>query len=347
MINENLKDFRKKKGNTQEDLAIHIGISAQAISKWERNEGYPDITLLPAIAAFYNVTVDDLLGVNKIKQAERIKEIMAIESLNASNGDTKANIDLMRLAIKEFPNDFMIIRDLMHALFFDDQEKYHEEVIQLGNRILNESTDSQYRYSAIQLLCYTYGYLKDYTKATEYADMLPESSLTRDVLLEAIYKSDKLLKLTQVNIQQHVDNIYLSVNWMLRSKEYPSDEKIHAWQTVVKFFEILYEDGDMGFYHCRTCQIYKDIARTYAEQNQADNTIDALNIAVKHANIMDNMPDHKLTSLLVNSTEYKASDTSKNFTDTYCQLTLKGLDDKCYDFIRDDSRFIEIVKNLQ
>ncbi|MHB1454223.1 MAG: hypothetical protein ACYCYM_09780 [Saccharofermentanales bacterium] len=134
---------------------------------------------------------------------------------------------------------------------------------------------------------------------------------------------------------------------MLRAKDYTLDEKIHAWQTVIKFFELLYEDGDMGFYHCRLCQIYKDIARIYAGKNQADNTIDALKLAAKHANIMDNMPDHKLTSLLVSSTEYKASDTSKNFTDTYCQLLLKALDDKCFDFLRNDGRFLEINRNLQ
>ncbi|MHB1484234.1 MAG: helix-turn-helix domain-containing protein [Saccharofermentanales bacterium] len=347
MINENLKEFRKKKGNTQEELAAHIGISAQAVSKWERNEGYPDITVLPAIAAFYNVTVDDLLGVSKIKQEERIQEIIAAMSVNASNGDTKANIELMRSSIKEFPNDFRIITSLMHSLFMADQDKYSDEIIHLGNRILEESTDSQSRYSAIQLLCFSYISLKDYAKATEYANMLPVYSVTSNALLEAIYKGDQLLHHTQNNIQQHIDDIWLSVSRMLRSKEYAPDEKIHAWQTVIKFFETLYEDGDMGFYHCRISQIYKDIARIYAGENQADDAIDALQLAVKHAAIMDNMRDHKLTALLVDSTEYKASDTSKNFTDTYCQLVLKALDDKCFDFLREDGRFIEIEDKLR
>ena len=65
LLSKQLKELRIKKGNTQEELANHLEISAQAVSKWERDEGYPDITLLPAIASYYNVSVDDLLGVGK------------------------------------------------------------------------------------------------------------------------------------------------------------------------------------------------------------------------------------------------------------------------------------------
>ena len=53
---------RKEKGLTQDDLASFIGVSKAAISKWETGHSYPDIVLLPQLAAFFNISIDDLMG---------------------------------------------------------------------------------------------------------------------------------------------------------------------------------------------------------------------------------------------------------------------------------------------
>ena len=53
---------RKEKGLTQEELADYLGVSKPAVSKWESGQSYPDITLLPVLAAFFNTTTDALIG---------------------------------------------------------------------------------------------------------------------------------------------------------------------------------------------------------------------------------------------------------------------------------------------
>ena len=63
---------RREKNLTQEELAAALGVSAQAVSNWERG-GYPDITLLPKIAAFFEITVDELIGSDAATREEDIR----------------------------------------------------------------------------------------------------------------------------------------------------------------------------------------------------------------------------------------------------------------------------------
>lgn len=76
-IAENLKILRKQHDMTQEELAGFIGVSFQAVSKWERGEGYPDLVLLPTIATFFGVTVDELMGIQGVHAEEQDEIIRA------------------------------------------------------------------------------------------------------------------------------------------------------------------------------------------------------------------------------------------------------------------------------
>lgn len=68
----NLKKYRKAGNLTQDQLAKRIGVSFQAVSKWETGLTYPDIELLPALASIFQISIDTLLGykVQKIKTTE-------------------------------------------------------------------------------------------------------------------------------------------------------------------------------------------------------------------------------------------------------------------------------------
>lgn len=75
-IGNQIRNFRAEKRVTQEELAAYLNLSAQAVSKWETNASTPDITLLPAIATFFGVTIDELFAMPEEKQYERIENML-------------------------------------------------------------------------------------------------------------------------------------------------------------------------------------------------------------------------------------------------------------------------------
>lgn len=75
LIGENIKNVRLERGLTQEEVATHLGISFQSISKWERGDGYPDITMLPALADYFGTSIDELLGASEMVKRTTYNEI--------------------------------------------------------------------------------------------------------------------------------------------------------------------------------------------------------------------------------------------------------------------------------
>lgn len=75
LIGENIKRLRRERDLTQEEVANHLGISFQSISKWERGDGYPDITLLPSLANYFDISVDELIGMDEIALSRKYDEI--------------------------------------------------------------------------------------------------------------------------------------------------------------------------------------------------------------------------------------------------------------------------------
>lgn len=79
-IGDRIKFHRKRLGMTQEQLAERMGVSAQAVSKWENNLSCPDISVLPELAAVFGISVDELLGKNPSAE-ERVHEAEVVENL--------------------------------------------------------------------------------------------------------------------------------------------------------------------------------------------------------------------------------------------------------------------------
>ena len=85
-LGEKIRELRKRDGRKQEDLAKALGVTPQAVSRWEGNGGYPDMGMIPAIANFFHVTIDELFGYDNDRET-KVREYNEQASLMMTKGE--------------------------------------------------------------------------------------------------------------------------------------------------------------------------------------------------------------------------------------------------------------------
>lgn len=96
-----IRECRLKRGLTQEQLGQELGVSTQSISRWENSTTYPDIMMLPVIADFFEITIDQLMGrTRECKAEEREAFFFGIQQLSVDE-----RIKKLREALQTYPQD--------------------------------------------------------------------------------------------------------------------------------------------------------------------------------------------------------------------------------------------------
>ena len=342
-ISENLRQYRKNKGNTQEELAEHLGISIQAVSKWERNEGFPDITLLPKIAFYYNVSVDDLLGVGKIQMDKKVAEYFEKDDAYQRKGEFDKNRALWAEAFKEFPNNYSVMARYMGWL----PDEHSDEKIELAERLLKESDNPHHRHDVICCLSQLYNRLGNEEKAVEYAQKAPGVDASSWCLLTFIYNGEKLVDHVQDNLCCFVDVMDREIYRMMWNGGFDNGERRKGWQRSLKLYDWLYEDGDYGFYNTKVARIYADLALCDAEDGDVDGVINNLNFMAECSIKFLIQESFNRTSFLVNRTVHNSAHKGyPSSTDNECRTRLNMMKRDIFDFCREDERFKEIEIKL-
>ena len=115
-LGENIKRLRKSRDITQEQFAELIGVSNVAVSKWERGETYPDIALLPVIASFFCISLDELMGYSESISDADIENIISEYWQMRANGMFEKATELTTKAREQYPMDYRIMLVYMHDL---------------------------------------------------------------------------------------------------------------------------------------------------------------------------------------------------------------------------------------
>lgn len=185
---DKIKKLRKEKDMTQEQLAEYMGVSPQAVSRWETGSTCPDIFALPALAELFGITVDGLLGVDEKEKQREIRSIISVAEEKIDQGVTDEPIASLREALNKYPNNEQLLCSLMYALYVasEDEElckEYDGEIVSIAYRIEQHSTDSDCRNKARSILFRHYCDTNRKAEALQIADgMAPiETSLERNI----------------------------------------------------------------------------------------------------------------------------------------------------------------------
>lgn len=351
-IKDTLRMLRRNKNITQEALAEHLGITPQSVGKWERGEGFPDITMLPRLAFYFDVTVDELLDVGQVRIDQRIQEYREKSREYKKAGENEKNLALWETAYREFPSDCRVMEELMDAINRDalwpcPKEKA-ERIISLGEQILQKSGDKELRESALQELCHTYKSLGEEEKAIYYAGMGGSFYTTQNALLSFVQEGEAGVEACQNYILTLLTTAArIAVHDLTGKKRFALDEEIRICEFGIDLLKLLFSDDNAGFYANDISRYYSCLATRYAAAGNGEKALDALENAGKYAYMgaEEKAGTHK--ALVVNRLKYDPAETTKNYLGNACNLRLKELGQKEFDFIRRNQRFAELERKLK
>lgn len=354
-IGEKIKELRRKNNMTQEQLAEYLWVTYQTVSKWETGVTSPDISLLPAICNFFNITSDELLCIDIKKKTEKINSLL-VEAQNYSvRGYYEEAREILEAGLHEYPESCSIMNDLMYiaywqSLRYKEKAAYRSEAIQLGEAILEKSTDDRLRQGAIKTLCLAYRDEGKIDEAVKLANNMPFISSSNEMLLSSILTGDTgyHAKQTEASILLHfISHRLVSMQEKLDSGIYAYNEEELAIlrDKQIALLHLFFENGDFGFYHYLLYETHVEQAKYYIKAGSNEKALSHLGSASEHAiGFITSKTDDKYTSIV-----FRGMDRGSwcgGDTDNHAALLLKELDDNMYDRLRTTPEFAEIKTKL-
>lgn len=111
-LSENIREMRKARGITQTELAQSLSVTPQSVSRWETGQAYPDVVLLPKIAKYFDVTLDELmLGLESSLTIYRKEFNEASKAVHSENTleNRKRVCDILEVLVREKPREYLVL----------------------------------------------------------------------------------------------------------------------------------------------------------------------------------------------------------------------------------------------
>lgn len=183
-LGENLRAFRRMKGMTQEQVAEAVGVSAQAVSRWENDSSYPDVVMLTGLAMLYETSVDTLVGMEELRSAGALRQIHGMVHEMMAQGRCEEAETLIRDSLRLYPDNPGLLMALGETLAQGDKL---QEAIATEERILTmREISMKARSTAMVNLLYLYRKTGAQQKIQAMVRELPHIWESREIMLAEV-----------------------------------------------------------------------------------------------------------------------------------------------------------------
>ncbi|KOF56302.1 DNA-binding protein [Clostridium sp. DMHC 10] len=278
---------RREKGITQEELANYIGVSKASVSKWETGLSYPDIVFLPQLAAYFNISVDELIGYEPQMTKEDIKKLYHKLAADFVEKPFDGVIKHCREIIKKYYSCFPLLLQmgillLNHSMLLKDREEQMallKEAKELFIRVKVESEDIELTRQALNLEAACLIYTADPKAALELLEdandrvMIPNETLAA-MAYQMLGKNENAKETLQISMYQYILSLIDAFD--LYSTFYINDKE--KYEEIFRRVFAITEVFNMEKLHPTfLLKIYIYAAQGYASLGEQDKALDILN----------------------------------------------------------------------
>ena len=342
-IGEVIREYRKKKNITQEEMANRLGVTAPAVNKWENGNSQPDIMLLAPIARLLNITLDTLLSFEEELTAEEINNIIYEMDTKLKNENYEEVFKWAKGKIEQYPNCEQLIWQVslvldawLLAKDIPNAEEYESYINDCYVRAL-DSEDENIRSRAADSLFGFYSRKKQYEKAEEYLNYFsnqnPERKRKQAFIysktnrVNEAYKSYEELLFSGYNMMSMIfQNIYILA--MKEKNKEKASILVEKQKELANIFE-------MGEYHESSCRL--DFV---AAEMDVEGTIETMERMLASVDTISDFTK----STLYEHMKFKKLD--ENFiTELRNNLITNFSDEETYSYMEKSKRWHELVNS--
>lgn len=314
-----LRSLRHSCGRTQEDVARALDVTAQAVSRWEKGLGYPDMTLIPSIANYFGVTIDELFGYRG-ERSMRIDALAGkIKEMDSRNAGRDVCVDecirLAREGLAEYPGSEQLMLCLASVLYnagyvrhgehhLTDGEGYDvydvrrhreyaewREAVALYERLLTMLDEGEMRHQATRELIQLYANLGETEKAAAVAQQAPPLSGCREKLRVHAFDGRKKAEACGEALLAMVKACeYLMIQSLIvNSAHIEAEEAVRIVRRAIGIYDLVCADGDYGLQHADLIGLHLFLSIRLWCAGDGDGAFAALDAALEHARALDSV----------------------------------------------------------